>query len=187
MLKRVRATFAYFTASVTGNQSASSVIVKAQELATITYSNGNEIKLENALPGSTSGAKSFTVKADQKGTASIKYSLKWVNISNTFNTGNNKDLVYTLTSNSSDDSTGVVAQVTEAPVPSSEAIIGSGTIKPGSTHNYTLEVKFKETGSDQTSLQGKTFSGKIEVTTGDESGSSVYYNASNSSGTTSKP
>ena len=37
----VGATFAYFTASVAGNDTASSVVVKTAQIGTITYTNGN--------------------------------------------------------------------------------------------------------------------------------------------------
>lgn len=180
----VGATFAYFTATVQGNSNASSVIVKAQQLATVTYTNNDTVSLTDALPGSTSDAKTFTVAADEKGTSSIKYTLKWKNVSNTFNSN---DLVYSLSGSSSNDQNGVVAAQTDTPVPTAEQVIGSGTIKPGATHNYTLTVRLKETGSNQDTLQGKEFSGKIEVTTEDESGSTMYYNASNPSGTSSMP
>ena len=188
MLKRVRATFAYFTASVTGNQSASSVIVNAAQIGTITYDNGNELNLDNALPGTEKQIK-FTVSSDVSSNVGVKYSIKWTGVSNNFSTKG--DLVYTLegqvTSQHTPGQGSVVAKVDSGNAPENDTIVGSGIIMPGEKHNYTLTLKFKETGSDQTSLQGKTFSGKIEVTTGDESGSSVYYNASNSSGTTSKP
>ena len=116
--------------------------------------------------------------------------MKWVGVQNEFATAGHNDITYTLKGAGTNGNTGVVgssAGMEDYTAPTGDSIIGSGTIKPGETHTYTLSVKFKETGSDQTSLQGKKFTGKIEVTTGDESGSSVYYNASNSSGTTSKP
>ena len=41
----IGATFAYFTAKVSGNDTASSVIVNTASLGTITYTNGTELKL----------------------------------------------------------------------------------------------------------------------------------------------
>ena len=65
--------------------------------------------------------------------------------------------------------------------------IGTGTLAPGEKHNYKFTIRFKETGSDQNSNQNKSFKGQLQVSTGDEDGSSMYYNASNPEGTTSEP
>ena len=58
---------------------------------------------------------------------------------------------------------------------------------PGETHSYHLTLKFLETYSDQNSNQGKTFTGKIQVTTGDDTTNEYYYNSANPSGTTEEP
>ncbi len=181
----VGVTYAYFTASVSGT--ASSVIVNAQNLAKITYSGGSSVSLQNALPGAVTSPQTITVQASNNGTSSIKYTLKWKDVSNGFNLAGHNDIVYTLKGTSSTGSTGVVAAHNDTTAPTSDSIIGSGTIKPGEKHTYTLTVKFKETGSDQNSLQGKTFSGKIEVIVNDANNNSVYYNSANPSGTSTKP
>lgn len=177
----VGATFAYFTASVAGNDTASSVVVKTAQIGTITYTNGNEVKLENAYPGATSETKTFTVAADASATANVNYSLNWTNVTNGF--VNKEDLVYTLTGANSDASNTTTTLVTKTNevAPSANTLIGSSVLKPGETHTYSLTVKFKETGSDQNANQSKSFTGKIEVSTGD------YYNDANQSGTTTAP
>ena len=180
------ATFAYFTASVQGNDSASSVIVKTAQVGTITFADGDEVKLENALPGQSSEEKEFTIKSDSTSNVSVPYTIKWVDIENTIG---NDELLYTLTGTVQSAGAGSkVADVTDGAISTSsgELVIGSGTIAPGETHKYTLKVTFKETYSDQSSNQNKSFSGKINVTTGDAEGN-TYYNASNPSGTTTKP
>lgn len=176
----VGATFAYFTASVAGNDTASSVVVKTAQIGTITYTNGNEVKLDNAYPGATSETKTFTVAADTSATANVNYSLNWTNVTNGF--VNKEDLVYTLTGTNSDtaNTTTLVTKTNEV-APSANTLIGSSVLKPGETHTYSLTVNFKETGSDQNANQGKSFTGKIEVSTGD------YYNDANQSGTTTAP
>ena len=177
----VGATFAYFTAKVSGNDTASSVIVNTASLGTITYTNGTELKLENAYPGATSETKTFTVAADASATANVNYSLNWTNVTNGF--VNKEDLVYTLTGANSDASNTTTTLVTKTNevAPSANTLIGSSVLKPGETHTYSLTVNFKETGSDQNANQGKAFTGKIEVSTGD------YYNDANQSGTTTAP
>lgn len=187
----VGATFAYFTASVAGNDTASSVVVKTAQIGTITYTNGNEVKLDNAYPGATSNEVKFTIALDQDATTSVHYTLKWVNVTNDFDPSS--DLVYSL--KGTDQSTGsvengeqpkLIDDITDKEVPTtSGTIIGSGIVSGASIHEYTLTVKFKETGIDQNSNQGKAFTGKIEVFTGDNG--ETYYNDANKSGTSEKP
>lgn len=184
----VGATFAYFTASVSNPGGNESVVVTTANLGTITYQNGTQISLDNALPGA-SDTKSFTIKLDESGTNDLKYTIKWKSVDNTFE---GTDLVYTLQGNGSNGNTGIVGSEGglkdyTAPTTGNNIIIGTGTIKPGETHTYNLTLKFKETGSDQNSNQGKKFSGEIEVTTSDESGNSLYYNNENSAGTSTMP
>ena len=184
----VGATFAYFTASVTGNNTASSIIVKTAEIGNITYKTGNEIKMENALPGDTKNL-TFTITASNSSTSNIPYAIGWKNVSNTF-TNSSKDLVYTLSHTG--ENVGTYVTVTnEQPCPTKEGLIGdashqAGSLPAGKTHSYTLTVTFKETYSDQNSDQGKHFYGKLEVTTGGSAGT-LYYNSANSTGTATKP
>ena len=46
----VGATFAYFTASVQNDGNPQSVIVNTAKIGTITYKNGNNVTLKDALP-----------------------------------------------------------------------------------------------------------------------------------------
>jgi len=178
----VGATFAYFTATVKGNDQAKSIIIKTAQIGTVTFNTTNELKLENAYPGATSNTVTFTVAADANSSVNVNYTLKWAELVNDFV---GTDLVYTLTGESTNatDASLVTAQ-NEVVVPTAAGIIGSGVLRPGETHTYSLTVKFKETGLDQNANQGKTFNGKIEVTTGD---TDTYYNDANKSGTTTKP
>ena len=196
------ATFAYFTASVTGNENASSVIVKAANLGTITFKDGSEITLENALPGA-SESKNFTIEASGAEIA-MKYGIKLNIKTNEFKDTTSSevstnDLVYTLSGTNSNKSTGSLvpgSDNSEDGLQSDLAItgqsnssmfLGQGTLGVGEKHSYTFTIKFKETGSDQNSNQGKNFNGALEVTTKDESSSELYYNSSNPEGTTTQP
>lgn len=179
----VGATFAYFTASVQGNETASSVVVTTASLGTITYQNGTELVLENAYPGAYSNEITFTV-ASEDNTIVLPYEIKWVNISNNF--VDKTDLVYTLNGTASNGGTLVTAAQSETVVPSAATTIGAGSLAVGGdTHTYTMRVHFKETAADQNSNQGRTFVGKIEVSTGGTD--SLYYNDLNKSGTSSRP
>ena len=174
------ATFAYFTASVQGNDSASSVVVKTAKIGTITYENGNTVNLKDALPGATD-TKTFTVASDGDTTADITYGLSWKDVTNDFET--KTDLVYKIEGQAT---SGTAINVPETTCPDTAgAITGTATLKPGETHTYKLTVTFKETYSDQNSNQEKTFNGTIQVNTGDAD--EIYFNSTYPSGTTTKP
>ena len=198
----VGATFAYFTATISGNDNASSIIVHAANLGTITFTDGQEIKLENALPGANT-SKQFTIAASEA-TIPIKYGVKLNIKTNEFidTTGNEgNDLVYTLsgTKGAGTGESGALISGTEnieegghkdlaiTGSSSSSMFLGQGTLGVGETHTYTFTIKFKETGSDQNSNQNKNFVGSLEVTASDESNSTYYYNNTNKNGTTTEP
>ena len=155
----IGATFAWFSATVSGNDTASSVIVETATLG-ITYANNNEIKLEKALPGDTV-TKEFTVAAADDSTVDQSYTINW-NI-DTFDFVNKEDLVYSLSGEATSGGTVVTKTETAMPTATGVTPIGNGTLKPGDSHSYDLTVTFKETGSNQNSNQGKHFYGKIEV------------------------
>ena len=126
----VGATFAYFTASVQGNGDASSIIVKTAEIGNITYKTGNEIRLENALPGD-SGKITFSISASASSTNAIPYAINWAEVDNNF-TEDSKDLVYTLTTTDSDSSDHILF-TTEQPCPTDNGpISGEASHQTGS-------------------------------------------------------
>ncbi len=175
------ATFAYFTASVSGNDKASSIIVNTAKIGTITFADGDEVSLPDALPGASSDEKTFTIKAEGgSGFTSIPYSIQLLVTKNEIT---NSELEYTLTNAGTGD--GMIATKTEAiTATTGSQTIGSGTIAPNETHTYKFKVTFKETYSDQSTNQGASFEGKLNVVTGE---GTTYYNASNPSGTTTQP
>ena len=154
----IGATFAWFSATVKGNEEASSVTVKTATLG-ISYNGGNEIKLQNALPNA-SATKTFTIAATAETNANQEYDINW-NI-DTFDFVNPEDLVYSLTGETDGNGT-VCEDVSNVKVPTADGKICTGQIEPNETHTYTLNLLFKETGSDQNANQGKQFLGKIEV------------------------
>lgn len=153
------ATFAWFSAQVKGNDEASSVIVETATLG-IVYENSNEIKGENVMPG-WSQTKTFTVSAQVGANTNQNYTISWDIDTNDF--ADQSDLIYTLVGAPKAGGTAINATEVQVPAVGKTAISGQGTIKPTETHEYQLTVKFKETGSDQNSNQGKKFYGKIVV------------------------
>lgn len=156
----IGATFAWFSATVTGNDTASSVVVETATIG-ITYTNGDEVKLANAVPGAAVENKKFTVAAATGATVDQNYTINWVVTKNDFNP--KTDLVYNL-SGVATGGGNIVSQVTNDPLPAEGTTeIGKGKLTPGASHEYTLGVKFIDTSSDQNSNQGKKFQAKIQV------------------------
>ena len=164
----IGATFAWFSATVTGNDTASSVTVTTATLG-ISYTNGNEIKMLKIFPGTESGEKAFTIQS-VGATVDQQYYVNWeVSV---FDFADKSDLVYSLRG-TTEGSGLLIPNKTDEPMPTTigTTTIGTGTLKPDETHTYYLNVKFKETGSDQNSNQSKNFQGKISVSTPTLSGS----------------
>ena len=84
--------YAYFNASVSGNPTTNNVVINNGVMA-LTYKDGDEITLANAVPGN-SVTKTFTVK--NTGNVSTNYTIYFSELSNKF--VDKTDLVYTLTS-----------------------------------------------------------------------------------------
>ena len=196
----VGTSFAYFTASVSGNDTASSVIVSTGRVGSLTYSSNEGVTLSNALPGAQSASVTFTVAYSGQTGTSARYYLYWDDLTNNFTT--KSDLVYTITGtgtgaisvsnitapspSNSGDSTINYAYVPKNASSSDPAV---ATINGGTTHTYTYYVRFKETGTNQNNNQGKTFKGKLQVSASSTSTSQseIYYNDDNKSGTPIKP
>ena len=70
--------FAWFSATVTGNDTAKGDVVETGSLS-IVYTNGQELKGENVLPG-WSLSKTFTV--ENTGTVEATYNINWENLTN---------------------------------------------------------------------------------------------------------
>src|SRR5574344_257181 len=158
----VGTTFAYFTATVTGNTTASTTSITSATLG-VTYSDGAEITATNILPG-WSASKEISVKNDS--TVAITYDILWTALTNNFVKGGTTgaqtdDFVYTLTKTSANGA----ASVAETAVPSTTdtALISGQSIAAGETQTYTLTLTFKETNIAQNENQGKSFTAKLQT------------------------
>ncbi|MEG1015863.1 MAG: hypothetical protein RSB00_01435 [Bacilli bacterium] len=179
----IGATFAYFTASVAGNDKASSILVNTATIASINFQDGPLISLANALPGD-SATKNFTVAL--AGTDSTTVDMSYEVLLTTTNSGIT-DLKYTLTSTGG---TPVPAGQQALGTTVTNKKIGTGTFLAGATgparsHSWSLVILFPETGSNQNTQQGKSFTGAVQVKFA--GGNDIYYNNSNTGGTGTKP
>ena len=146
-------TYAWFSATVTGNENAKNNVVETGTLS-IVYTNGEEIRVENIVPG-WSETKTFTV--ENTGTAKASYKINWENLLNEF--VNKEDLVYTINGDNG-------RSINESQIPESGEhinIINNISIEPEEVHTYTMTIKYINRDKDQSSDMGKRLIGKLEV------------------------
>ena len=158
LLGVIWATYAWFQTTVPGNNNASSVVAKSGTLS-LTYTNGNEIKGENIIPG-WSEEKTFTV--ENTGDNDVYYKIKWDSLTNTF--VNTTDLTYTLTGTTNGSNT--PKALTNGVVPTTnDSMVALDGIKvsSGETHTWTMNVTYNNRNADQSSDLGKVLKGKIII------------------------
>jgi len=146
------ASYAYFTASIGGNATASNTVIVTGYME-VTFENGNVVgTTSNMLPGDY---VTLTFSVRNTGTVDTAYDIYLNDVINDF--ANKSDLVYELIS-----SEGYNINQTTCPETNTK-IASNVAIGVGQTHNYTLKITFKETNSNQDNNKGKTFSTKVEL------------------------
>ena len=145
--------YAYFTATVIGNDTAKGVNVNTGTMALVL--NGTTIVSPNEamLPGATHTIN-FTVT--NPGTIATPYGIDLINVTNNF--ADKNDLVYSITSTNSGG-----AKTTTVMPSEDTTLIPAIIIEPGITQEYTMTIHFKETADNQNDNQGKTFGGLIQI------------------------
>ena len=142
--------YAYFAVVATGTSNNNIVTSGTMK---ITYTDGPQVSLENAIPGD-SLTKTFTVK--NTGTVDTEYDIYLSDVVNTF--VDKSDLVYTLTS----DTGANITTDTEIPSASSK-IVSLQNITPNETHSYTLTIKFLNKNEAQDDNQSKLLKTIIKI------------------------
>ena len=158
LLMTISLSYAYFSASVSGNDNAKDVVVNAGTLSLV-YADGPEIKVENIRPGKTI-TKEVTVK--NTGTLDTNYNIIWQSLINEIT---NNELVLSATCqrlNANGTEDGTCKPITELSV-KAKTISKNISIEAGFTHKYTFTFLFKETNSSQDYNQGKKFSGVLGI------------------------
>lgn len=149
--------FAYFTSgtNVTGN--GTSATFKPGDMIDVSYDAGTALNVENAIPG-TSTSKSFSVTVTPTETEkSAKYAIS-LDISNNEFSGTN-ELTYVLKEGNNEIASGDLTAARGKTVLTTI----SKTANAKTTYNYTLEITFKNTSSDQTHNAGKKFTSNLKV------------------------
>ena len=150
--------YAYFSASISGNENAKNVVVEAGTLSLV-YTDGPEIKAQNIKPG-WSTTKEVSVK--NTGTLDTNYNIIWQSLTNEIT---NNEIVISATCqrlNASGTVEGTCESISQAAI-SDMTIAKKINIEAGITHKYTFTILFKETNSDQNNNQGKGFNGVLGI------------------------
>ena len=150
--------YAYFSASISGNENAKNVVVEAGTLSLV-YTDGPEIKAQNIKPG-WSTTKEVSVK--NTGTLEANYNIIWQSLTNEIT---NNDMVISATCqrlNASGTVEGTCESISQAAI-SDMTIAKKISIESGITHKYTFTILFKETNADQNYNQGKEFNGVLGI------------------------
>ena len=150
--------YAWFSASISGNENAKNVVVEAGTLK-LTYTDGPAINAQYIKPG-WSTTKEVSVK--NNGTLDAYYNVIWQSLTNTII---NNELVLSATCqrlNASGTVEGTCESISQAPI-SDVTIAKKISIESGITHKYTFTILFKETNADQNYNQGKEFNGVLGI------------------------
>ena len=150
--------YAYFSASISGNENAKNVVVEAGTLSLV-YTDGPEIKAQNIKPG-WSTTKEVSVK--NTGTLDTNYNIIWQSLTNEIT---NNEMVISATCqrlNASGAVEGTCESISQAAI-SDMTIAKRVSIEAGITHKYTFTILFKETNADQNTNQGKKFNGVLGI------------------------
>ena len=163
--------YAYFSASVKGNDNVKDMVVEAGTLK-LTYTDGPAINAQNIKPG-WSTTKEVSVK--NNGTLDAYYNIIWKSLTNGIT---NDELVLSATCqrlNTSGTVEGTCEPISQTPI--KETTISSNIlIENGVTHKYTFTILFKETNADQNYNQGKEFNGVLGIEESKLESTSCTYN-----------
>ena len=158
----VGATFAYFSITVEGNNTASSIQVQTALVGGVTFIDGTNIDIDEIYPG-WSATKNFVVENTQAGaTDTISYAIILNVTTNTITAAADGAFVYSISGTS--DNSGTVVSLTNQVVPATTSTLSSsGLLNGDDTHSYTFHIAFNEMSTDQNAAQGKAFSGVLQV------------------------
>lgn len=179
----VGATFAYFSATLTGTNNEKEYTVRSATVGT-QFNGGADITATGIYPKEEAwGTKTFSIKTTSTKGVSTKYRITLVIDDNdttadtTISDGAGhikrfqaNALSYTLTASEANAATeGIMPTATETQIadPSDDIVFGEATIYGNDavevTQTYTLSMFFKDTGTDQNANQGAQFKAHIAI------------------------
>ena len=159
----VGATFAFYYATVKGNDENGNVRIQSAQVYAVF--NGEDLEDLNILPGYRNTMEFSITNVTNVPNAYANYSL----IMQVIEKFDDPSFTYTLTGEtykgdiwqSNNIEHNKVITINERTVPEISTVLGTGVINSGITHKYKLTLEFAETGENQNNLQGRRFSAKI--------------------------
>ncbi len=150
------------SSSETGNPNAGTESASLK----IVYSENSLVTAENIFPTDQEGISTEVpdkiLTVENKSTIKLKYSIKLIVYTNTFNVNGHNNFQYKISSSNGGYETDWTAAPTSTTVIKYDIII-----KPKVIQKYTFSLRLKGTGTNQNYDQGKEFKAKIEVNTTD--------------------
>ena len=177
----VGTTFAYFTATVTGNETSKNVNVTTANMSVV-YAQKKAVSIENLVPGQEIPAMTFSVH--NAGQSAADYKLAWQDVNKSWTAeslatngkgGTDNDITYTISACTDDTYATCNTVVHEASIlPSADGdIITKNTLTLGADEYayYKVQVVFTDNKTAaQDALQGQTFGGTVIVGAAVQSG-----------------
>ena len=162
----ITVTYAYFSARITGIESASTISLTAGTMG-IHYEEGNEeVTFTNIYPKEEAWVtKTFTLTGNNATDLKMNYIVGLDIQTNTFQDGY---LFYSLENTKNDGGTPIANKNYIKIASSGKQYFGYGQFLQGNgiEHKYTLKIYFPDTGKEQNEAQGAVFNAKIFVIDG---------------------
>lgn len=163
----IGATFAWFSITVTGNETPADIVITSSNLGQVSFADGTAIDLGKLMPG-TFTTKTFTVsQTDPSATGRISYNIMLNVRANTLTPNADGQFVHSLKSKGNSNG-GTLANFDASPVPVQSMVIGSGVIEGYEIHEYEYTIGLNNINANQNAAQGKTFSGYLSVVLTDD-------------------
>ena len=155
--------FAYFSARITGLESASTLSLTAGRMGIVYSEDDASVTVSNIYPRSEAWlTKQITLTGYNTTDLAMKYDLGINVVTNTFTNGY---LTYDLRLVSGANGTPIATKNGVSLNGTGKKKLGSGTFTnaDGDSHVYELKIYFKDNGQDQNEAQEAVFNGKIYV------------------------
>lgn len=153
-------TYAYYLTRIEGNTNTNSISITTADLSLEYFDGTTEILTSDTLliPGEFDGDKDFTVT--NNGNDDVTYIVVLEDVVNQME--RTQDFEMSLSCSSSFSNNKCIG-VENSFYPTINETLVENTITPGETHSYVLNLKYIETGVDQSVDMGKTLKGKINI------------------------
>lgn len=172
----VGTTFAYFAATITGNDTAQEITISSQNI-TLAFEDGEFVNNTNIVPGWT-GSKTITITNNGAANTPLKYAINWTAITNSFSSDDQKNyLKYTVTGESQKIAGGA-GDSAAATIEGEQTLpyigmageqdgvvnlIPETVINHGEKHIYTINFNYKNNVAAPQESQGAKFTSKLVV------------------------